>query len=450
MVCDKQGNCGAVGPITHVMIDNTVPVVTCPTAGSNWHQGPVQFSCGATDTGSGLASSSPITLTANGPNGVATQSVSTNTTSVCDAAGNCSTAGPITNVMVDNSSPVPTCPTADTQWHTGVVSFTCTGTDTGSGLVIPTGTVLNAVLPPGQSSATVSTNTDSMCDNVGNCTQTGPITNVKIDNAAPTVMCPTADNNWHAGTVTFICTTSDGGSGLANPSQATITLTASIPDNTGNGNVSTNSVKVCDNVGNCATAGPISNVKIDNAAPQISVTSPTMHQVVIVNAPLSAGYTCSESGVGIASCTATLGGNPVANGASLPTGTVGSYTLKVTAVSVSGKTTVLSVTYVVSYAICNFLPPVTPLALLGTVTFAVTVCDASGKSVGGGSVAITAVDVDGSLPPNGVLGNGFKWVPVTNVYAFVMAQFSLAKGNHVLDVTVTGDPTVHPLAFSLT
>jgi hypothetical protein len=409
--------------------------------------GTVTITCTATDSGSDLASSAPVTLSASAPANTVNANASTNAVSVCDAVGNCATAGPVTGIKIDNTTPITSCPAADGHWHTGTVTVVCTGTDTGSGLAQTGGYFLVATVPAGTASANVSTNTAPACDLAGNCSTAGPVTGIMIDNAAPAVSCPTADTKWHTGTQSFTCTVTDAGSGLANPSQSTVTLTASIPAGQGNGNVSTNSVSVCDNVGNCSTVGPIVNIMIDNSAPTVTITSPTLNQGLLVNQSATANFACADSGVAIASCTATVGGSGIANGAALPTGTVGAYTLKVTAVSVSGNTTVASHAYTVSYNVCGFIGPIVPLGALLVDT--VTICDVNGKSVGGGAVAMTAVNIDGSINPNGVLGNSFKWTPALNVYVYSAVTIGLPKGTHTLNVSITGDPLLHALPFTI-
>ncbi len=448
-VCSGAGGCATAGPITGVKIDNQKPSVTCPSADSNWHTGTVTFVCTASDSGSGLANAtqSTVTLTASIGAGATNPNASTNSVSVCDNLGNCATAGPITGVEIDNQKPAVSCPSADANWHTGTVTFVCTASDSGSGLANATQSTvtLTASIAAGATNATVSTNSVSVCDKVGNCATAGPITGVKVDNQKPAVSCPSADSNWHTGTVTFVCTASDSGSGLTNPAQATVTLTASIPAGTSNQNASTNSVSVCDKVGNCATAGPITGVKIDNTAPAITIANPLNNAVYTLSQPETATFSCADPVSGIASCTAVAGTTTLSSGGSLPTSQVGSHTITVTAKSKAGATSTQTYTYAVTYKLCNFLGPIEPLGV--AVVFSVTLCNYSGTNVGSAGLTVTALNIDGTKTLKA--GSTFAWSSLLKVYAYGLPTAGLTKGSHVLNVSVTGDPVTHGLSFTL-
>ena len=48
-----------------------------------------------------------------------------------------------------------------------------------------------------------------------------------------------------------------------------------------------------------------------------------------------------------------------------------------------------------------------------------------------------------------MLGKTFLWTGSLKVYAYAMLSSGLAKGSHVLNVSVTGDPVTHALSFTL-
>ncbi len=545
-VCNNAGTCVTAGPIAGVMIDNALPTVNCPSADTNWHAGTVSFTCTASDTGSGLAAQTgvvlnqagtqgTVTLTASAPAGTTNPNASTNSVQVCDSVGACVTAGPISNVKIDNQAPTITssvsAPHSGNGWTSGGTTLTVSASDAGSGLASltyqigggsptpvtgpitpPSGTTtytLTATDAVGNiSTATVTTKVDttapaitssvsaphsgngwtsggttltvsasdaqsglaSLTYQVGSGSPTpvtGPITppsgtttytitatdavgnistatvTTKVDATAPTVSCPSADTNWHTGTVSFTCTATDSGSGLAIPSQATVTLTTPpIAAGTSNPSVSTNSVSVCDNVGNCATAGPITNVKIDNTGPPtVSITNPTNNAVYVLNQPEAATFTCADPVSGISSCSAVTGTTTLSSGGTLPTTQVGSHTITVTAISKAGVTTTKSYTYVVTYKLCNFIGPIEPLGK--SVIFSVTLCNYSGTNVGSSSLAITALNIDGTKTLKA--GSTFAWSSALKVYAYAMSTSGLTTGSHVLNVSVTGD-LVHPPA----
>ena len=441
-----------------VPIDTTAPTITssvsAPTSGNGWTGVGTILNISASDAGSGVASLTyqwaggppiPVTGPITPPAGTTTYTVTTT-----DFVGNTSTATVTT--QVDTTAPSVTCTGPDGTWHATDQSVTCTGTDTQSdiaGGTSTTGTLtLSTAVPAGTSTSNASTAGGQLCDNAGNCTPIPPISGFEIDKAAPVISCPTADTKWHSGTVSFTCTASDSGSGLANPTQSSVTLTSlPVAPGTGNGNDSTNSVQVCDAVGNCATAGPITGIKIDNSGVTISITNPTNNAVYTLGQPEVASFTCANSVSGISSCKAVAGLTPLANGATLPTNQVGSHTITVTATGNSGQVTTLTYTYVVTYKICNFAGPFFPAG--AAVLFAVSLCDYGGTNVGASNVAVTALNVDGTKAPKGVLGNTFILVPWLRVYAYAMLSSGLTKGSHVLNVSVTGDPVTHALSFTL-
>lgn len=66
------------------------------------------------------------------------------------------------------------------------------------------------------------------------------------------------------------CTASDGGAGLANAADAGFTLSTNVLSATETANGSTNIRQVCDNLSQCAIAGPITGIKVDLKAPTVS------------------------------------------------------------------------------------------------------------------------------------------------------------------------------------
>jgi hypothetical protein len=164
---------------------------------------------------------------------------------------------------------------------------------------------------------------------------------VSVDQTPPAIACATPGTAWSAGDISIACTASDPTSGLANPAQATFSLSTSVPAGTETAAAATNSVTVCDLAGNCATAGPITGLKVDRLAPTISMTSPagsyTVGQVV------NAVYTCTDGGSGLATCTGT-----VPSGSPLNTAAAGTYTFTVDATDTAGNHSVLVANYTVT------------------------------------------------------------------------------------------------------
>ena len=124
------------------------PVVTCGAADGAWHGGNVTIACTASDGASGLgnpADASFTLVTSVGP-GHEDGNAATDTRVVCDAVGNCATAGPIAGNMIDRKAPQITLTTpADGGVYqfnkTVLAAFACV--DGGSGAATCAGTVAN-------------------------------------------------------------------------------------------------------------------------------------------------------------------------------------------------------------------------------------------------------------------------------------------------------------------
>jgi DNA/RNA endonuclease G (NUC1) len=124
------------------------PVITCAAADGLWHGDNVSLACTASDPDSGLSNPADATfsLVTSVGAGVEDANAATGTRVVCDAVGNCATAGPIAGNMIDRKAPVVTISTpangASYQLNSNVIaSFACA--DAGSGVGTCTGTVAN-------------------------------------------------------------------------------------------------------------------------------------------------------------------------------------------------------------------------------------------------------------------------------------------------------------------
>lgn len=304
-VCDAAGNCTEVGPFGPTSVDRRPPEVSCTTTATGPRTEEVVYSCTAADAGSGLTdpSDAEFELTTSVGEGRADDDASTDHREVCDLAGNCTTAGPIGGLVVDRSPPSVECVPDDgrptDEWRDGPFTFTCTVSEVGTGLTAsaPSTVTLEATLGEGEASDSVvatSTGVTEVCDLAGNCVPVGDIGGLRIDRQAPLVACPEAGDGWVSGTATVTCTVVDGeGAGL--DGAATVTLTAMAPAGE-EGTYDTDSVEVCDLVGNCTTAGPVEGVRIDHKAPEISCEPPAAGYVT------EARITCrgADGGSGLA------------------------------------------------------------------------------------------------------------------------------------------------------
>jgi virginiamycin B lyase len=87
--------------------DTTAPTIACAAADGAWHATNVTIACTASDAGSGLASTADasFTLSTSVAAGTETANAPTGTRSVCDKAGQCAMAGPVTGNKVDRKGP---------------------------------------------------------------------------------------------------------------------------------------------------------------------------------------------------------------------------------------------------------------------------------------------------------------------------------------------------------
>ncbi len=160
------------------------------------------------------------------------------------------------------------------------------------------------------------------------------------DVTPPEIKCASAPSGWQAENVTLACTASDSDSGLANPEDASFSLSTSIAAGEETAASYTNSVRVCDKADNCAQAGPVGPIEIDRKAPSISITAPASGAKAQQGSSVNAEYTCADGGSGVATCEGT-----VASGTALDTSTLGEHTLTVTSIDTVGNHSSKSVTY---------------------------------------------------------------------------------------------------------
>jgi hypothetical protein len=173
------------------------------------------------------------------------------------------------------------------------------------------------------------------------------------DSTPPTITATVPDQSlWYGSDVSVPCTAMDNESGLADPNDASFTLSTSVPDGTETSSALTDSRQVCDLANNCATVGPFTFM-VDKKKPVITITVPANGATYTLGQAIAAAYDCDDgTGSGIASCV-----GPVANGANLDT-SAGSHVFTVTATDNVGNASSASVTYSVGYTFSGFLSPV--------------------------------------------------------------------------------------------
>ncbi len=168
---DNAGNVETAKTLT-IKLDKTAPSINCGAPDGLWHASDVSILCSSSDALSGLANPSDagFSLSTSVAIGTETSNAATGSRSVCDVAGNCSTAGPVTGNMVDKKPPTinVSSPTSGGSYLLNqAVNANYSCTDGGAGVVTCTGTVASgspiATAPIGSKTFTV-----NATDNVGN------------------------------------------------------------------------------------------------------------------------------------------------------------------------------------------------------------------------------------------------------------------------------------------
>jgi hypothetical protein len=191
----------------------------------------------------------------------------------CSAESAGGSAGPVTvSIKRDANAPGVDCGALPSGWQPDNVVLDCTASDVGpSGLADAADASFQLMtgVPAGVENSGASTGFSSVSDAAGNVTAVGPYA-FMVDRRAPSVSCDQAPTGWHSSNVFVRCTAEDGGSGLADSADEVFYLSTDLEPGVETNSASTNSRQVCDGVDHCATAGPISGVKVDRRAPDVS------------------------------------------------------------------------------------------------------------------------------------------------------------------------------------
>ena len=137
--------------LTITVRDTTAPHVACGAANSLWHATDQTVTCTASDAVGVSPADASFALATSVAAGVETSTAMTNTRQVCDAAGNCATAGPAGPFRIDRRGPAIslTAPASNASYTVGqavTAAFTCT--DGGSGVQSCQGTLANGAPVP--------------------------------------------------------------------------------------------------------------------------------------------------------------------------------------------------------------------------------------------------------------------------------------------------------------
>jgi hypothetical protein len=143
--------------------------------------------------------------------------------------------------------------------------------------------------------------------------------------------------------------------------------------------------------------------KPDTASPQISITTPPLAKATYTKGQVvKAAYTCTDD-VAVKSCS-----GPVAKGANLPTGTVGTIPFTVTAVDKAGHTTTATHYYDVKAASAPSQPTAPKDTTAPTIAIASPVSGASFTADKAPKASYSCADASGIKTCAGTVANGSK------------------------------------------
>ena len=284
-------------------------------------------------------------------------------------------------------------------------------------------------------------------DNWGNVESPAKTHVVRIDRTAPSINCDPPDGAWHGANAAITCRASDSLSGLADPTENVFELHTNVPEGTETDNATTNTRSICDAAGNCATAGPISGIKIDRKPPAISITVPSGLPTYLLRQSVAADYSCSDGSSGVATCT-----GPVADGSPIDTSWVGVKTFTVSATDQVGNAASASENYLVTFKICLAYDANKPFPKGSVVEIRIKLCDVNNLNVSSPDIVVQATRVSspGTLqnPGNTNPGGVFQYL-TTGGYLYNLGTKSYPAGSYKLFFTATGDPIEHEAPFRL-
>jgi hypothetical protein len=331
-------------------------------------------------------------------------------------------------------SPLPTVANINYGVTGSDVPSPASGTITGAtGSIVIPGTVAGTTTVTYYGTDTAGTVETLVTMNGNQVNSASPSLTIKTDLTPPTASCtangPTS--GWQAMDVTYGCTASDSGSGLANSSQASFMLSTAVPANTETSTASIAAVQIFDVAGNSSTVGPYGPFEVDKKAPvisgpSVSPASPTFGQSV------TASYSCTDGGSGVTLCgpSGTPNIPPTANTGTLSSpanSSVGTYTFTVYSQDAVG----------------NLSAPASVIYSVGKATPAVALGSAPNPSGLDQSVTFSAVVTSPAGTPTGSVTFSDGLVPLSTVpLAGSTATFStaaLALGIHSITASYNGD-----------
>lgn len=416
-VRDAVGHTTTAGPISGLRVDKKSPVVSRDVAADScslpgldgWCRGEQTAGFSVADGGSGLADDGAADRSFTRSSSANGSSVAIASGGFADLVGN-ATEGISATFKIDSLAPTYDCGDPPTGWQAGNVLLACSAADAGpSGLATSPTFQLVTSVAAGEESAAAETNEAVVADVAGNTTSVRR--SFMVDRKQPSVSCDDAPSAWSAVDVTVACTASDGGSGLANPADASFELSTNVAIGTETSNASTGSRPVADAVGNTASAGPVTGARVDRKAPVVtrnmandSCSLPGTNGWC--RGVQTAAFTVTDGGSGLATDGAPVRGVSVSSGAngaavSLASGAFSDLVGNESA----GIAATFKIDSVAPQVTCapapTFLARQLPATVMATVTDATSgalleTVSGQATSAGGGTVELTGYDMAGN------------------------------------------------------
>lgn len=311
---------------------STVTSISCTDSASGLTQGAL--------VGGGTSSASQ-TLTFSGEG---THNISCTATDGASNSGAAAGSSNTATIMIDTVAPTltlvftPDIPDGNSGWWKtpGGVPFAWTCSDGTSGINPAFGGGCPSPLSGTETAQGITNFSDRVRDMAGNLSVTVN-RDLKLDNVAPTIDCSVPDQTiWYGSNVNVSCTASDSVSKLANPADASFTLSTSVASGNEIASATTGSKTVSDGAGNSSSVGPYTFL-VDWKGPAITISSPTAINYLL-NQAVAASYGCTDGGSGVASCA-----GPVADGSNIDTSSVGPKNFTVNATDNVGNSAFVNV-----------------------------------------------------------------------------------------------------------
>ncbi len=202
------------------------------------------------------------------------------------------------------------------------------------------------------------------------------------------------------------------------------------------------------------SAAQFEGYNVDTTPPTITINAP-VQVAYTLNQAVTASYTCTDQGSGIATCNGTL-----PSGSNLDTSFVGAKTFSVTAMDVAGNNATASVSYAVSYNIRALYDSSKPKQIGSTVPIKIQLVDANGNNMSAANLVVTALGVmqlsaftSGQVQDAGDANpdNNFRFTNFDGAggYIFNLKTTGLTTGTYVLSFKAGDDPTIHTTQFQL-